>query len=325
MQEQKVFKTGVFPDPLDTRDYIYEDMCGAEEHFDWNKGYDVEAEMSQHMGRPMKLKVESQNGSLSCVGQATAKYVEVLSVFDEKFLPDLSAKDVYQAIHLPGGTAIIRDAMKFVVDNGVDHEASVPSYQNGQAPSEAFMQAKVPRNAEQAKRFKALSYLRTTHNDIDFMAAMIRDNHGLVSSYQGDSVNWSAKFMTPPKKPTYSHAVYFGKAKMINGKKYLGLLNSGGTKVGDQGWQWMGEDYFGHLGDSIWVLKDFIINGENMIVDKIKLEQIYQEILARGLKPEENEAEKSGYLGLEEGFVRAAVGKSPERQRLIRIMEAVRS
>lgn len=258
-EELKPFQSGVIDDRIDDRDLIYEDLVGAGEPFDWERGYDVEEEISQVMKDITKLFIESQNGSLSCVGQGIKRYGEVLNVFDEGVLRRFSAKDIYSNVRLEGGCAMIADGMKWLVNHGVEEEKYIPSYDNGKAPSEAFMAQKVARNEERARQFRALSYLRCTHNDIDFLAGVIRDNHGLVTSYEGDSYNWSAKFMTPPKKVTFSHCVYAGKAKMINGKKYIGICNSGGTKVGDNGWQWMGEDYFGHL-KNIWTVRDLITN-----------------------------------------------------------------
>lgn len=31
---------------------------------------------------------------------------------------------------------------------------------------------------------------------------------------------------------------------MIKGKKYIGFINSWGKRTGNDGWQWIGEDYF---------------------------------------------------------------------------------
>ncbi|MFA6897203.1 MAG: hypothetical protein WCQ96_02880 [Patescibacteria group bacterium] len=316
MEELKPFLSGVVDDKPDMRNYLYEERVGAGEPFDWNKGYDVEEEAE------VNLKVETQNGSLSCVGQGWSKYAEVLNFFDEGIMRNFSAKDIYSHIRLPGGCAMVGDGAKWMVEHGVEEEANVPSYMNGYPPTEAFMAETVARNEERARRFRALSYLTTTHNDIDFLAMMLRDNHGLVSSYIGSNSGWTARILTRPTSEDFGHCVYFGKAKIINGKKYVGFLNSGGEKIGEKGWQWMGEDYFGFL-KNIWTLRDLINNEKTMIVDEAKLNQIYNELLLRDLKPEE--ALTNGYLGKDEDFVRAEVGKSSERQLVINAINAGRS
>jgi hypothetical protein len=257
------FKTGVIDDRVDDRDFIYEDLVGGGEPFDWNKGYDVEEEISDKLGKETKLKVENQGRSLSCVGQGISKYAEVLNVFDESILRDFSAKDIYQPIRHPNGCAMISNGMKWLVEHGVEEEQYVQSYDNGKPPTEAFMASQVARNEERAKQFRALSYLTTTHNDIDYLAMMIRDNHGIVSSYIGSNKGWTSKILTKPTSQDFSHCVYFGKAKLIDGVKRVIFLNSGGEAIGDRGWQAMGKDYFGYL-KNIWTVRDLLTNNKKM-------------------------------------------------------------
>ncbi len=66
--------------------------------------------------------------------------------------------------------------------------------------------------------------------------------------------------------------------------------------------------------------KNLITNGENMIVDATKLEQIYQELLFR---PTDDGAK--GYIGQEELVVRDAVGKSEERMTYINLVNSARN
>ena len=315
MEELKPFSTGVIDDTPDTRNYLYEEKVGAGEPFNWNKGFDVEEEMG------VKLKVESQNGSLSCVGQGMSKYAEVLNFFDEGVLRDFSSKDIYSHIRFPDGCAMIADAVKWLIERGVENEKDVPSYDRGKTPTEAFMAITVERNEERARNFRALSYLTTGRRDIDYVAELIRDNHGLVSSYSGSNSGWADTILTAPKTLDFGHCVYFGKAKRINGKKYIGLLNSGGERIGDKGWQWMGEDYYRFL-NNMWVVRDLVTNEKNMIVDEAKLEQIYQEILVRTSVGDEG---SKNHLGKSEEEVRQAVGQSDERQRIIVAINAGRN
>lgn len=68
---------------------------------------------------------------------------------------------------------------------------------------------------------------------------------------------------------------------------------------------------------AVATLKD---NQENMIVDEAKLNQIYNEILFRDF-----DDGARGYIGKEENEVRAEVGKSEERMKLITLINAARN
>jgi len=64
-------KGAVREDIPDPRDYQWgKDVGMATIPFDWDKGYDVEEEVSKVLGVPFKLPVKNQNGSSSCGGQA---------------------------------------------------------------------------------------------------------------------------------------------------------------------------------------------------------------------------------------------------------------
>lgn len=246
------FGKGALRAPEDKRNYIYEEILGAGEPFDWGKGFDIEEKTG-------KLKVENQNGSSSCVAQATSKYLEVLNILDEEKFVDLSARDIYSRIFIDGGGAYIVDGMKLAVNRGVLREATAPSYDNGKPPSEAYMRIKIEGNEEEAKIYSSKSYATTKKQNIDFIAQMIRDNNGLVSGFVGTNEGWKTADIRPPKQGEtgWQHAVYLGKARIRNGKKMIGLLNSWGEEAGEKGWQWFSEDYLPQMFD-LWTLMDNI-------------------------------------------------------------------
>jgi len=104
---------GARPDPIDNRDYNYNKLQKVlgKPTIDWDKGFDIAA-----------LKVEDQDGSSSCVGQAWSKYAEALNIVEENKFTDLSAKFIYSQIFIPQGGAYIREGAKIVVNQGISPE-----------------------------------------------------------------------------------------------------------------------------------------------------------------------------------------------------------
>ena len=267
---------GCIPDIPDDRDIIYEEACGAGEPVNWNKSFDIEYKT------PHLLKVESQNGSSSCVSQAFAYYAEILEMLENNRYTDLSARDIYSRIYLPNGGAYLRDGAKTLVNHGICEEKLAPSYEcfetkdiNGSRlicspPSEKFMRI-IPENGkDNAGIYASKSYARIQgNNDIDKMAEIIRDNHGCVSGVRGSNQGWTTSHPRPPKngEKEWSHALFFTSYKQVAGKKYIGFINSWGKNWGNAGRGWLGEEYFGkHWLFSAWTLVDKknIINFKNM-------------------------------------------------------------
>lgn len=233
------FGTGGIKNTWDPRDHRVEGLGMAAEPFDWTKGYDVEEEMKT------LLTSEDQGVSGSCGGQAGRYYTEVLNMLTTGSFERLSAKDPYCYIYYPGGGTTSRDIGKRIGDHGIARESAVPSYQNGQAPSEAFMEDKsVSSLLSDAVRIGLISAYAKSKLDIESIAVAVRDNHGCIITIGGqNNGTWLSQFPQPPINVQWRHFLYVGKVKMINGKKYLGVKNSWGNDVGINGWQWLSEDY----------------------------------------------------------------------------------
>lgn len=233
------YQNGCQLEEPDKRDHIAEEVLGSQP-FDWEKGYDIEDEVG-------KLKVEHQGPSLSCVGQAISKYVEVFTGNIDR-----SAKDLYSRIFLKeyGGGAFIRTGMKKATGIGICKETLIPSYDRGNPPSEEFMRRleENPATVADALTAKAESYaVIQHHSNMDTIADILSRSRGVVTGVKLSREGWrNPPFVRPPKEgeKTYGHAIYLGKAKLINGKKYIKFLNSYGDKWGDKGWGWLDRDYF---------------------------------------------------------------------------------
>lgn len=242
---------GAVRDEIDNRDLKFGEIAMGSAPFDWSLGFDIEDKVG-------KIKVKDQNGSGSCGGQAWSYYGAVLEALATGSMEERSAKFIYsQTFVKPAGSAG-RTNCDLVIKQGWGLESLTPSYNNGQAPDEAFMQR--PQDITDEARKEALKARGLVYSnvepDIDLMAQACRDNGGLIIGIYGkNNGSWLTPFPTPENTgPYWAHWLYVGKAKIINGKKYIAVLNSWGD-VGDDGWQWLSEDWFKHIpnyGVLIW-------------------------------------------------------------------------
>lgn len=249
------FGKGAIIDIPDIRDYKFEEIMGA---IELPEEYCVLDEL------PYQIKVEDQNGSLSCVGQAWSKYIEVLNYFDEKKERDASAKFVYSRIFQPQGGASIRDGAGVCVDIGVCQEQFDLSYENGVAPSEQYMRIKneTKEVLDNAKVYQSKEYRTIWHQEnIETIKQAIYANKGVVSGFKGDNEGWKATdgIVYPPKSLSpWAHAVYLVGWKKINGEDHIIILNSWGKSWGVGGLGYVHPSYWktGGMTFNLWTLTD---------------------------------------------------------------------
>ena len=248
------FKPGAIQDEPDERDYEYSEIAGATAPFDWTSGYDIEKELG------FALTPNNQNGSGSCGGQAFSKYDAVQRTLIEKapFI-ERSAKYLYSQVFAPGGGSGGRAIGGILTSQGCAREQFCPSYDNGQPPSEAFMeqvQDITPEARQDAPNAQSRSYA-TVALDIDSIAQAIRDNYGVVLGlYGSNNGTWGSAFPTPPvaTDTKWSHWMYFGKASIQNNNKAVAGLQSWGVGIGQNGWQWLTEAYVNAAVWGAWTL-----------------------------------------------------------------------
>lgn len=237
MEFNKSFNPGAYPDRLDERDYQYSDIVFGTPIIDWEKGYDVEKELG------ITLKVEHQNGSSSCVGQAWAKYTEVIDFVETGKISDHSAKSIYEQIFLPSGGAYIRDGAKTIVNGGIALEEWISSYEDSSPPSEEYMriQSILPEIREKMKSYKAKEYRSIGSANIDLLAHAIMNNNGAVSGATGDNKGWSGKNINdfvvnaPTDNNPWGHAFYWVAFGIDEKGKWFEFINSWGNGWGNNG------------------------------------------------------------------------------------------
>lgn len=273
MMVENEFGTGFVPDiPRDT-DYVF---TGAEA-FDWDKGFDIEQKIREEIGAySYKLKPNNQERSSSCVAQAWDKYGEVKYLLNKKKEINFSPRWTYANIHLPNGGAYIYNGGEWLKNHGLIPNDIFPS----EPMTEEHLRDKRPYLDGTGPEFELWQQLMNkgklfgVMRNIDLFAKAIRENDGLVFGVLGsNNGTWLKEFPIPPvdiNSVQWGHALYAGKAKKINGKKYIGVLNSWGN-IGDKGWQWLSEDYinvtFAHSG---WTWSP--------VIGEIKDIQLYKDI-----------------------------------------------
>lgn len=247
-------------------DYKTKEVAFASQPFDWAQGYDIESIIGV-------IPSKDQGSAGSCGGQAWSYHeAAILAGLNKAPYIEQSAKFVYSQTFVKGGGSDGRTNCDLIVKKGIATEALTPSYINGLPPDESFMERPqdiTPEAFADAKTKIALSFSVGVVT-IDEVARMARDNFGTIIGIDGsNNGTWRSAFPVPPAagKAEWSHWLYVGKAKLINGKKYIGVKNSWGDSTGEKGWQWIGEDYFQNY--MIWVNWNMIPKIPNPIRDDV--------------------------------------------------------
>jgi hypothetical protein len=218
---------GCLPQPYDWRDITLGDIPFTPDPNapTWEQGFDNEVKYG-------KLKREHQGSSLSCVGQGWSKYLEMINLAEEGHVDDLSARDIYSQIWIkPDGAAYIRDGAKIAVNIGNCEERFIPSYKNGQPPTEQFMRTRPNPDYDcvanayiyHCKRFVYLpTSFPLTADDWEAVRQVIWQFKGFVSGYR-------------------HHCMYGPAYGLLGGKKAIRFSNSYGE--GSDLWYVEGAEY----------------------------------------------------------------------------------
>lgn len=255
--EQPGFHPGAYRDKFDGRDFKFGEgeLAFAAKEFDWEKGYDIEVELAKKIGLPTwEMAPKDQGASGSCGGQSWSYYSSVLEAMFTGTVESYSAKYVYAQNFAPGGGTFPRDNAQLYVNQGICLEAFLTSYENGQPPSEEFMRRAIDisDSVRANARNNRASAFASVNPKIDLFASALAANYGMTLGISGENNGtWLSPFPQPAVgSDKWGHALYVGKAKLINGKKHVGILNSWGKDVGERGWQWISEDHF--LTGNVW-------------------------------------------------------------------------
>lgn len=208
---------------------------------------------------PVTLVQKDQGQSLSCGGQATSYREEVLEGTPQ------SAKSIYSLCFVQGGGSGEQGLWNTIYNNGVAKEVDISSYDNNQPPSEAFMeQTNWDRTKLVAEKTAQVVYVNL---DMDSIATAIKNNNGVILGISGmNNGTWLSADPLPPTTMTgtWGHWVFAVGYCMRNGKRAIKFINSWGSSVGENGYQYLSEDYLPFIW-SAWTFIDspkFIFNND---------------------------------------------------------------
>lgn len=234
-------------------------LYSATAPFDWSKGYSVEDELKQVLNDVnFKLPVKDQGLSSSCGGQTASSLESVNEAFLTKQFIERSAKDAYSHTFYPEGGTTSPRLESLMIHRGIAFESFVPSYDHGQPPSEAYMthvddSPEITANANKSIDTASVS---VDYTNFDSMATAIRDLKGVALALVGENNgSWRSPFPKPPADGgDWGHFVYCVGAVTLNGKRYIKILNSWGLQTGENGFQYLGEEYIPYFKDCFGII-----------------------------------------------------------------------
>jgi hypothetical protein len=212
---------------------------------DWSVEYD---------SRTAPIGIKNQGINYSCGGESASYLIEIHRKSQGIMEGAISAKSIYAPIAYPGGGTTVSALVTQICFHGANLEATVPSYDaNGQPLSEAMMIEKSWQT--DATRADALTRAGYTEydvgTDIDDVASAIQAYGPVIIEIEGQNGHipgWLSATPQPPSKtnpnPTFNHFLCGFGFKTINGVRYISVLESMGEAVGENGVQYISEDYF---------------------------------------------------------------------------------
>ena len=254
----------------DPRDVPYSSLIFGAPVVNWDKGFDVE----ENLG--IKVRIDDQGSSQSCVAQAWSKYGEVVDYVETRQIPDLSARDIYSRIFVPpDGVAYGYKGGSVLKDRGVAEEKFILSYISGNPPDEAFMRIRNddPDVAKNAAIRKIKGYAFVSGSNVDELAHAIQNNHGALFGVTGSNNGWQTGHPRPPLQgePVWGHFLYASGFKIINGRKYVYGPNSWGKAWGQGGYYFLEESYFAQG----WTFNGMTLADlPNNVQDQIKMKDL---------------------------------------------------
>jgi C1A family cysteine protease len=235
---------------------------------------------------PFSGKIKDQNGSGSCVSQATSYYAEVLNAIETKSWVELSPKFLYSQCFIPPMGSYTKDNMSLMCNYGICPETYLPSY----PATEADMERKsdiTEAALQDALTYTAKSYLTWNNRSIDMFKKAIYQGNGCVAIAMGNNELWKTGDIGLPKSAdefSWSHGIYL--VGWSDEKKAFHFINSWSESWGENGYGWLPYDYItnGYCYNPMTLID--LKNGEYTTMQKIigllrNLVSLYKELLKR--------------------------------------------
>jgi len=219
--------TGVIEDPRNeeekARDYRYEETASGDKRIriEW-----IEKE-------PRKFPIRNQDGSKSCVAQATAKILGINNFLEEKEFIELSAKDIYTRRKNDGGGMFGVNALEIACDFGATLESLMPSQNMNEEEINKIDRKKY--HTQIGKIFKGKNYIQLPFN-IDLIGQQIQKGKGVLLFFRFNRDEWNDyPQIKNSGKLEVHHAVAGIDTTMHNGEKAIVIEDSWGEFYGMKG------------------------------------------------------------------------------------------
>ncbi len=228
---------------------LFRKKVGRATIFDWNKGYDVRDTIGT-------IAIKNQGVNNSCGGQSGSYFLEIQRRLRNIHDGAISAKSVYAPIAFIGGGTTIPYLEDQISIRGAELEASISSYNAyGEPLTESMMieQSWITPAIKQDMMTRAGYTPYDCADDIETVANAIQSYGCAIIEVKGqNNGTWLKPMPLPPvgKNGIWHHFLCVIGAKMVDGKKCIIALNSWGTvqtnglPIGDNGVQYISEDYF---------------------------------------------------------------------------------
>lgn len=242
----------------DARNFMLGSVTAPPAPFDWEKGIDLEAGKS--------LVRKDQNVTPSC-GENMGGYVSEL-------FSGIVASVKYAARVIcskENGTEV-HDLARWMIQEGVCSELLCPSVDaSGKMTMASIWDGSMatPEQAADAQKNRFNAYAFLPEITTETLACAQRDHGNVCILIRGENNGtWRSAFPKPIAKGIgiWGHYILGLKAKIIISLKKIGIINSWGPDVGENGIQWLGDEN----------MKDIVV-----AFSLIKLEQNVAEMLKK--------------------------------------------
>lgn len=224
------FYNGVVEDPRSEQekalDYKHEDLAMAAVTLNW-------VDVSQKQLK--NLPIQNQDGSSSCVAQATSKILAMHETLEGREYTRLCPKFIYtRRFNYPGGGMWLPNALSLACKYGDCPETDMPCDSTG----EDFMnnQTESPECLLNAEKFKGKYYFEITDRSIDKIAEIIEQGYGVLLGTTFDYDEWTeVPFINPNSKLSCRHGIAGTDYVLYNGEKAIVIDDSWGPGHGKGG------------------------------------------------------------------------------------------
>ena len=174
-------------------------------------------------------KIKNQDGSSSCVAQATAKLLGVHEVVEGREYKDLSPKYIYtRRLNYPSGGMWFQNALEIACKEGTCLESYLPS----DMTDETFMNDKSQETETcriTAPDYKGKTYITITNPTMDSIAQVLSQGYAVLLGFEFDYNEWVEKpFVDPNSKNKCRHGVVAIDFGVYNGERVIAIDDSWG-------------------------------------------------------------------------------------------------